>query len=354
MHHDHNIDDFKPPYLNKGPAEPSPEPDFITPTHIGSLSVCLHSIHKAFNAFLEFGPERIRNIPTLVFVRNSYAAVALIKMHSAVTGGASGKFGSIFKKEDLKVEEYLASLVQLMRTANTPEGTCRVAGKFAFILDMLGKWHGRRKEGIEKREAAKASQKGQKLQEPRHSPEKQPQPQPPRQPQQPQQVQQPIPHTQAPPMSTSAPQWSSQNLGTTPQMMPMQQPQRMHSGGLQMLSEAASSAPSSMPMSNSPPNMQPYSYPTPNNPYLSTLAPPGTTPGNGVIDPNLMSMGGFGTDLDSMGFNPDDIGSLMDDAEWLRFSGGPAGMMDFSGMMGIGGAEVGDGLVGPPGAQQFG
>ncbi|KAL9115829.1 MAG: hypothetical protein Q9227_000197 [Pyrenula ochraceoflavens] len=317
MHHNHNIDDFKPPYLGKGPAEASPEPDFITPFHIEALTNCLQSIHKAFDSFLEFGVEGLRTLPTLIFVRNSYAAVALIKMHSAVSGsGPAGKYGSIFKKDDLRVEEYLDKLINLMTAANEPEGTCRVAGKFAFILGMLEKWHQRRKEGRRTLEKAAEGPQQQQLQQSQHQDQ-----------------------TSVP---TSAPsrQWTHDGIAQShihSQMQPFDQqfpPQpparRSNSHPLQVLSEAASSNPMSgagtpKPQHQIPPQSQPYSYMGPSGPYVPSLGPPGTAAG--PIDPNLMNMGGYGTGTDL------DFQSLMDDSDWLRLSNASGGMMDFAGMM---------------------
>jgi hypothetical protein len=144
MHHSHNIDDFRPPY---GVEEVSDEtPDYITPAHIDSLTICLDSIHKAFDAFIEMPLSTLRALPTLFFVRNSYAAVALVKMYTAVSAKGS-KFGSVFKPKDLKVEYYLDKLVEIMQKA--AEGNqSRVAQKFSFILSMLRNWQAKRSAGL--------------------------------------------------------------------------------------------------------------------------------------------------------------------------------------------------------------
>jgi Fungal Zn(2)-Cys(6) binuclear cluster domain len=143
MHHSHNIDDFRPPYGVQD--DPGEEPDYITPSHIDSLTICLHSIHKAFDAFLGMPLSTIRSLPTLFFVRNSYAAVALIKMYTAVSAKGS-KFGSVFKPKDLKVEYYLDALVDIMKRV-TEGGQSRVALKFAIILTMLRNWQAKRAAG---------------------------------------------------------------------------------------------------------------------------------------------------------------------------------------------------------------
>lgn len=144
MHHSHNIDDFRPPYGVE--EENEEEPDYITPAHIDSLTICLHSIHRAFDAFIAMPISTLRSLPTLYFVRNSYAAVALIKIYTAVSAKGS-KFGSVFKPSDLKVDYYLDTMIDVMkRTAEG--GQARMALKFTFILGMLKSWQARRAEGL--------------------------------------------------------------------------------------------------------------------------------------------------------------------------------------------------------------
>ena len=141
MHHNHNIDDFKPPF-HATPIEGPPDPDFVTPAHIESLTTCMNSVHTVFDAFLSMDLKLLRALPTLFFVRNSYAAVALIKMYTAVSAKGS-KFGSIIKTDDLRVDYYLERMIA--KLGETAEGgMCKVAQKFSLIFNMLKQWHVRR------------------------------------------------------------------------------------------------------------------------------------------------------------------------------------------------------------------
>jgi hypothetical protein len=143
MHHNHNIDDFRPPF-NATPIDGPPDPDFVTPAHVESLSTCMNSVHDAFDAFLSMDTKLLRALPTLFFVRNSYAAVALIKMYTAVSAQGS-KFGKIIRTEDLKVDEYLDRLIStLQKTAEG--GMCKVALKFSMIFNMIRQLHVRRND----------------------------------------------------------------------------------------------------------------------------------------------------------------------------------------------------------------
>ena len=137
MHHHHNIDDFKPPFSVQ-PEATSPEPDVITPAHIESLTICIQSIHGTFEAVLSMDVTTLRALPTLTFVRTSYAAVALIKLTSAING-SNRRFGEVFTDKDLKAEYYLDALIKKFRAAGEGERS-RVAIKFSYIFNMLRTW----------------------------------------------------------------------------------------------------------------------------------------------------------------------------------------------------------------------
>ncbi|KIW19030.1 hypothetical protein PV08_03320 [Exophiala spinifera] len=143
MHHNHNIDDFRPPF-NATPIEGPPDPDNVTPAHIEALTTCIHSAHAAFEAFLSMDVKMLRALPTLFFVRSSYAAVALIKLYSAVSAKGS-KFALIFKTKDLNVEYYLDRMIDTL-TKTSEGGMSRVAHKFSLIFNMLKSWHMKRME----------------------------------------------------------------------------------------------------------------------------------------------------------------------------------------------------------------
>ena len=143
MHNEHNIDDFRPPY-HSTPIEGPPDPESLTPIHIDSLTKCLVSAHEAFDAFLSMDIGVLRSLPTHFYVRNSYAAVALIKLYTAIAARES-KMSSILKPADLKVDYYLDALISTL-TKVAESGMSRVAYKFSFIFQMLRNWHVKRTE----------------------------------------------------------------------------------------------------------------------------------------------------------------------------------------------------------------
>lgn len=142
MHNDHNIDDFKPPFAIGNLSDELQ--GVVTPAHIESLTTCLESIHSAFDAFLAMDVHVLRGLPTIFIVRNSYAAVALIKMYTAVSAKDS-RFATIFRTSELKVEYYLDAMINKLSQASEGNQSL-VASKFGFIFTMLKSWHTKRLE----------------------------------------------------------------------------------------------------------------------------------------------------------------------------------------------------------------
>src|SRR4051812_14437528 len=143
MHVDHNVDEFKPPFTED--TFRNPQPDSLTPAHIGALSTCLAAIDGIFDTFLTFDVETIRCLPVLHFVRVAYAVVVLIKMYFAAAAPHS-ELGKVINKDDMKVELYLDGLVDIFK-ASSAEEKSRPSAKFLMVLIMLKTWFHRQREG---------------------------------------------------------------------------------------------------------------------------------------------------------------------------------------------------------------
>ncbi|KAL1958799.1 hypothetical protein VTO42DRAFT_3636 [Malbranchea cinnamomea] len=144
MHVDHNIDDFKPPFLTD--LTEDRQTDMGTPAHVDALSVCLTSIHRVYDLLCSFEPVAMHNLPTITFVRTSYCTVALIKLYNAATASGSG-LNQVFPPSAFKIEHYFDKVTQQLRAAAEVQ-TGRVVSKFLLIVTMLKTWFLKRKEGM--------------------------------------------------------------------------------------------------------------------------------------------------------------------------------------------------------------
>ena len=148
MHKDHNIDDFKPPYNIDVSAKEEEQADHATPAHTTHLHACVDATHAIFEAFLALDINTVRALPTILFVRTSYAAVGMIKMYISFSNPKS-KLSKVFNANDLKVEYYLERVSQGLQAAGEG-GRCRSAAKFGQIMSMLRTWLQKKQEEDQK------------------------------------------------------------------------------------------------------------------------------------------------------------------------------------------------------------
>ena len=258
MHHNHNIDDFRPPYIAT-PIDGPPDPDNITPAHVEALTTCINSAHSAFEAFLSMDIYALRALPTLFFVRNSYAAVALIKMYSAVSAKGS-KYSTVFKARDLKVEYYLDRMIEAL-SKSCDDSLSRVAQKFTLIFNMLKSWHMKRIDSVNNGSGPVSRQRtpANGSVQPRSSSVSHPQ--------------QP-PYRGVPQQDPSSLAWNSQQRASIDGGIPHPQPQTQPRSGLQMLSDAAMGpSPSPAPLMPQTTPQQQWSHTIMNQSAQPTMLP---------------------------------------------------------------------------------
>ncbi|KAH8690037.1 hypothetical protein BGW36DRAFT_401484 [Talaromyces proteolyticus] len=140
MHVDHNIDDFKPPFIGglKGEGKIAN----VTAAQIDALTACLTSIHRSMDTIASFDYDTIVCLPTVYFARTAYGFVALLKMYSAIS--QDNGLGLVFSSQDLKAEQYLDKVIAHLKISGSKPGG-RTAGKFCMILNLLKNWFVNRK-----------------------------------------------------------------------------------------------------------------------------------------------------------------------------------------------------------------
>lgn len=137
IHHDHNIDEFRmQPFAMSENTTYSGS--FVTPIHVDALTTCLDSSHRVLNAYLKLDLETSRSTPNLVLVWNTYAEVALIKLHG-VLNAPDSMFGSIFMP-DLKVDYFLDAILRKLQEVGA-NNRWPPAEAFLFVTKKLQSWH---------------------------------------------------------------------------------------------------------------------------------------------------------------------------------------------------------------------
>ncbi|KAI5290927.1 hypothetical protein KEM54_006977 [Ascosphaera aggregata] len=142
MHVNHNVDDFRPPFVSNVDTRPG---EFDTNAHIDALTVCLTSSQEALDVFATIEVNRMRHLPTYYVAQTSYLAIVLTKLMHIVSAPHS-RLGRIFKPEDLKVEHYLEKTANYLHAAGQARGGL-IPARFAKPLEILRLWVKGRREG---------------------------------------------------------------------------------------------------------------------------------------------------------------------------------------------------------------
>jgi hypothetical protein len=90
---------------------------------INATTKCISEAHAILEAFLGVPPDHFQSVPNIIFVRATYALVSLLKADYAV--GTDKEMGSILDSQSLKVDYYLAMVIQKIQDAIGPQ-ECRI------------------------------------------------------------------------------------------------------------------------------------------------------------------------------------------------------------------------------------
>lgn len=135
IHNDHNVDEFRP---TGQPPNQQPSGGFVTTAHIDALTACLDSSQRVLNSYLKLDLENCRSSPNLCIVWNTYALVALIKLHG-VLHAPDSTFGSVFTP-DLRVDYYLDGITTKLHEVSANQ-RWPPAEAFIFVTKKLRTWH---------------------------------------------------------------------------------------------------------------------------------------------------------------------------------------------------------------------
>ncbi|MCJ1377722.1 hypothetical protein MMC17_000818 [Xylographa soralifera] len=138
MYSYYGVEEFQPPYLVRIAIEPgrSTNPPVA---YIEALSICSIAAQDLINTFLQTEDQVLHPLPTVAYVRMTYAITILLKLSVAATasGGGSGNF---IDCESLQLSQYLDKLVSHLSIA-AGRNQARVATIFLAIIARLKSWY---------------------------------------------------------------------------------------------------------------------------------------------------------------------------------------------------------------------
>ncbi|OAG36470.1 hypothetical protein AYO21_09363 [Fonsecaea monophora] len=144
LHPEHDIDDLRSP-LRAAPPLPIPAVESMTskfkdlhfiPARVEALFACLAAIHECFDAFHSMDLAILCSLPNVFFVRTGYAARALRKLLSICDSQAEFEGRSHIDVRDLKFEEYLTAIVDVLRRVYAQNNSV-VARAFCLVLSQI-------------------------------------------------------------------------------------------------------------------------------------------------------------------------------------------------------------------------
>ncbi|MCJ1405253.1 hypothetical protein MMC11_008480 [Xylographa trunciseda] len=145
MHLDYGVEEFQPPYLVKFAIEPSESSDLPT-AYIEALSICSGAARDLINTFLRTEVQVLRLLPTVTYVRMTYAITVLVKL--SVAAASSGSIiGKFVDSGGLQVSQYLEKLISHLSIA-AGKNRNRVATIFLAIIGRLKCWY-RKEDRVE-------------------------------------------------------------------------------------------------------------------------------------------------------------------------------------------------------------
>ena len=141
MHTDYNPQDFKPPFLmNSMRSQPNWHAT-VSPAYVTAIMACVQSAQHLLDTFISMDHDSLRALPTVLFVRMSYAAGILIKLLISASTPSSA-VGRLVSCDSLKVGYYISTIVDRLRLATfMGDIEFQVPGTFYTTLSRLDAWY---------------------------------------------------------------------------------------------------------------------------------------------------------------------------------------------------------------------
>ena len=136
---DHEVEDFRPPYLVRSMHSPSSQSPPLSPVYVRTIFDLIAAARGTMDVFLNMSPSTVRAAPIIHYIRVIYAMTILLELYmcSKRTGNELDK---IIDAEVLWIEHYMSNLQKRLEEAAGREH-CRTPEKFKFVLRRMATWY---------------------------------------------------------------------------------------------------------------------------------------------------------------------------------------------------------------------
>lgn len=138
FHYGGNMEEFRPPFRLRGPSKTSYSLPDLQTARLDCIITSMSSAHSLIDVLLQLSPQTLCVIPTLVYIRASYAVFILFRIFFIASAPGSG-LGCVLDPASVKVAYYLNRLVSHMQAASAG-GNCRLTTRFCVIFARSRDW----------------------------------------------------------------------------------------------------------------------------------------------------------------------------------------------------------------------
>ncbi|KAF1990331.1 hypothetical protein K402DRAFT_410399 [Aulographum hederae CBS 113979] len=133
LHYNQNVEDFHAPFTEGSKPHQASQPILGT-HHVDALGACQLACRHILDEFLGLDFHVLYALPIIFSVRVVYTLVVLIKLYVAAT--TPGEMESIIKKDELRVDSYLAALEHTFGAVMNRD-PLSPSSKFLFVVQRL-------------------------------------------------------------------------------------------------------------------------------------------------------------------------------------------------------------------------
>jgi hypothetical protein len=138
FHYGNNVEDFRPPFRLNSPSKTTYSLPDLQTARLDCVITSMTSAHSLINVLLQLSPQTLRVIPTVMYIRLSYAIFILLRIFFISSAPGSG-LGCVLDPASVETAYYLNRIVSHMQTAAIG-GNCRLTIRFCNIFSRSRDW----------------------------------------------------------------------------------------------------------------------------------------------------------------------------------------------------------------------
>lgn len=138
LYGDHDIEDFRPPFLIRSASAETRSPPPLSPLYVRAVLDLVATVHHVLEAFLRMGQRSLQAAPIINYIRACYSMVILVEL-SMCSQRPCNELCKVIDAKSLKIDHYMHQLVETLSTTAGSQRR-RVPEKFHSVITRLDDW----------------------------------------------------------------------------------------------------------------------------------------------------------------------------------------------------------------------